>query len=281
MGELSNLQRAFTEHLRDPAHNPVPEGLDERRMGIYAGLVFNNLASLLSNFFPVLKQVITKDQWQQMVRDFFISHQSQTPYFPQIAGEFVEYLGSAQLAEGLPGFTAELAHYEWLELALFTLDESPPAKALDEDRLADLPLSLSPLAMPLAYTYPVHRISADLVPTEPDETPHCLLMLRDQSESIRFFELQPLAYQLLSDIRDRPGLVPRQWLEDLAIKAGAGKAAAGEAAAGKAGAGEAFGNEAPADFVNNFINNGVELLKSLNQHLIFTETQGASDDRTS
>lgn len=247
MTGLREQQLAFTGYLRDPEHQPIPQGLDERRISIYRGLVFNNLCGLLDKFFPVLKQVITADQWNTMVRDFFISYQSQTPYFPQIAEEFASYLASGQLTEGLPAFTAELAHYEAQELALFTLDESPPEAPLDEVRLPDLPLALSPLALPLAYHYPVHQISDAFVPDSASDQPHCFLMLRDQSEAVRFFELAPLAYQLLHSMAAAPGLVPRQWLEAAA---------------------KPLGSEAAK---TNFITQGIALLRSLNQNRIFIE----------
>ena len=244
MGELSRLQKAFTEHLRDPGHVPVPAGLDERRMGIYSELIFNNVSSLLCDFFPVIRSILPDDAWQSMVRNFFISHQSQTPYFMALSGEFVEYLAQAQLSSELPGYLTELAHYEWVELALFTMDEEHP-EPVDDDGLGDLPLGLSPLAQPLAYAYPVHRISPDFQPGAPGDTPSHLLVCRIPDESVRFFELQPLSFHLLQDMRQNPGLIPAKWLEEKATE---------------------FGITEKKDFVRN----GISLLQSFNQHRVFT-----------
>ncbi len=243
MGELYELQRSFTEHLRNPDQVPVPDGLDERRMGIYSELIFNNLSALLSDFFPVLKSIISTDAWDSMIRDFFISHESQTPYFPQIAGEFVEYLAEGQLGEALPGFTTELAHYEWLELAVYTLEDSPPEKMIEPDELAHTPLALSPLALPLVYQYPVHQISPDFVPEGPSDTPHFLLMIRDEEENVRFFELQPLAFEMLHQIDENPGLIAEKWLSDLADQIDGVKK-------------------------DDFVRNGIDLLQSFNEHLV-------------
>ena len=89
MAELLTLQRAFTEYLRDPDHVAVPQGLDQRRISVYSGLIFNNISALLTDFFPVIHSILAAQTWDAMIRDFFISHQSQTPYFPEISGEFV------------------------------------------------------------------------------------------------------------------------------------------------------------------------------------------------
>lgn len=247
MSELSALQKAFTSHLRDPDHVPVPAGLDERRMGIYSDLIFNNVSSLLSDFFPVIRSLLTEERWLQMVRDFFISHESQTPYFMELSGEFAQYLSQSQLISDLPGFLPELAHYEWIELALFTMEEELPEAPVAEDRLGEVPLALSPLAMPLAYQYPVHQISPDFQPTAPGDAPSCLLVLRDVSDSVRFFELQPLSLGLLNEIQQNPGLIARDWLRDVA-------------------------EANQVEDIEGFICNGIDLLQSFNQHHVLIES---------
>jgi len=251
MGELSKLQKAFTEYLRDPEHVPVPAGLDERRMGVYSGLIFNNVSSLLSDFFPVIRSIVSEDAWRSMVRNFFIAHESQTPYFMALSGEFVEYLAESQLSADLPGYLIELAHYEWVELALFTMDEDHPEEIPQE--LGNLPLSLSPLAQPLAYSYPVHQIGPDFQPAVPGDAPTYLLVCRVPDESVRFFELQPLAFHLLNDMHMNPGLIPEAWLLKKA---------------------EEFGIAEKKEFVRN----GIELLKSFNRYRVFTVDRGEAEN---
>ncbi len=245
MGELSKLQKAFTEHLRDPEHVPVPEGLDKRRMSVYSELIFNNVSSLLSDFFPVIRSIVSDAAWQTMVRNFFISHQSQTPYFMELSGEFVQYLSQTQLSADLPDYLIELAHYEWIELALFTMDEAHP-DPIDDQQVSDLPLALTALAQPLAYSYPVHRISPEFQPDRPGDTVSSLLVCRIPDESVRFFELQPLAFHMLQEMQQKPGLIPREWLQAKA---------------------DEFGIEEKSDFVRN----GTSLLQSFNKYQIFRQ----------
>ena len=247
MGELLQLQTSFTQHLRNPDETPVPAGLNKRRMGVYSELIFNNLSGLLAGFFPVIKSILPSNQWDGMVRDYFISHQSQTPYFPRIAGEFVTYLTHRQLSNDLPGFLVELGHYEWMELELYILDVDPPAQPIDNARLHNTPLALSPLAAPLAYNYPVHHISPDFQPPAPSDAPVYLLVLRDGSESVRFFELQPLSFKLLHDMQENPGLVAGDWLDQAA-------------------------RQMKVKDKAQFVRHGVALLASFNENLAFIET---------
>lgn len=90
-------------------------------MEIYQSLFFNNIDNFVSTAFPVLKSIVIKlygeKGWESLVRQFFIEHECRSPYFAEISKEFVEYLScSPELAIALPIFSAELAHYEWLEL---------------------------------------------------------------------------------------------------------------------------------------------------------------------
>ncbi len=244
MTELARLQKAFTEHLRNPDVVQVPPGLDPRRVGVYSELIFNNLSALLTEFFPVIKGIVGEAHWRRLIRDFFISHQAETPYFPKLSEEFVHYLSSRQMQPEDPGFLLELAHYEWVELHLFWHEQDPPDSPLPEDELAQTPIRLSPVAEPIAYEYPVHRIGPDYLPDAPGEAPTFLLVFRDTNESVRFFELQPLTFEFLEALQDNPGLRPGDWLDDIGVRLGVAD---------------------PASFQEN----GLNMLKQFNAECVF------------
>src|SRR5690606_9656663 len=113
----------FTQHLRSPAQHPAPSGIEDRRMGIYRDLVYNNIAGFIAGAFPILKEILDETYWQTLVRDFVSHHTSQTPYFLEISQEFLAYLAHerSQRAED-PPFLLELAHYECVELVLYVAD---------------------------------------------------------------------------------------------------------------------------------------------------------------
>mgnify|MGYP006138349625 CR=1 FL=1 len=68
--------------------------------------------------------------WRALVRDFYREFRAGTPLFPELPREFIQYLQERGDGRGDPPWLLELAHYEWVELALSV------APALDE-RLAD------------------------------------------------------------------------------------------------------------------------------------------------
>ena len=218
-------QFAFAAHLRDPAVNPAPADIEDRRVAIYRDLIYNNVESFLSGGFPVLRSLMSDDNWHKLVRGFVRDHRCHTPYFLEISQEFLLYLreGNACIPDGLP-FILELAHYEWVELAL---DVSPevlpdvlPEQEDESDQgvtLLDASLQISPLAWRLNYNYPVHKISPDYQPLEAPVQPSSLVVYRGPDEKIHFFESNAVTMRLLQLLEDGQ-LNSRQALEQVALE---------------------------------------------------------------
>lgn len=197
--EFVRRQYQFAAHIRDPQHQPAPDDVEDRRMAIYRELFYNNVEGFLSNSFPVLRKLHDDDRWHAMVRSFFSQHLSQTPLFLEIPREFLAWLecGRNQYAADLP-FMYELAHYEWVELALSISEESCDAGDIlpAGDFLSGIPV-LSPLAWHLSYRYPVHEISPEYRPQHPGEAVTSLVVYRDRNDDMGFLLINPVTKRLL------------------------------------------------------------------------------------
>jgi len=208
---LRRLQHAFAAHIRDPEGNPAPEGLEDRRLAIYRDLFFNNLRDLLGRSFPVSRKILGEAAWQRMVRDWLIRHRAQTPLFLELPQEFLAYLAEERTpAPDEPPFLAELAHYEWVELAL-AIDERDIISLDvdgDGDLLGGVPV-LSPLAWSLAYEWPVHRLSPDYQPATPPAEPTRLLVWRDRIDKVGFMEINLVTARLVELLAASDDAAPR------------------------------------------------------------------------
>ncbi|WP_419710022.1 DNA-binding domain-containing protein [Pseudomonas sp. NFX224] len=219
---LHEQQNSMGLYLRDPDHCAPPPEMDPARAHVYRDLVFANLSSLISGTFPVLVKILGDQQWRALVRIFLRDYRAHTPKFGEIAEEFVEFLASepAALAEGpWPPFMVELAHYEWVEMAL-QQSEAESLPFADADVLLDRPLQVSPLAWPLAYAWPVQLVGPDYQPDTAPDQPTLLLVRRDLDFSVKFSGLSPLAFRLLQRIEEFPELDGRAQLRALAVEAG-------------------------------------------------------------
>jgi len=193
------IQQAFTAHLRDPEQQPPPAGIEDRRMRIYRELIFNNVASLLEQGFPVLYQCLSRERWRALIRGFLIAHRAETPLFPELGQELLAYLSTeGALRPEDPPFVLELAHYEWVETALtFSDAEAGPALADPNGNLLDGVPLVSPLAWNLSYRFPVHRIGPSCQPQAPDPEPTHLVVYRTREERIEFMKINPVTQRLL------------------------------------------------------------------------------------
>ncbi|MEO6679917.1 MAG: putative DNA-binding domain-containing protein [Pseudomonas sp.] len=220
---LHQQQDALTRYLRDPEQCAPPVEMDAARARVYRDLVFNNLSLLLSGTFPVLVKILGDEDWRSLMRIFLRDYRARTPKFGEIAQEFVEFL--ATQPQGLsertwPPFMVELAHYEWVEMALQQSDDEP-LPASDAGLLLARPLQLSPLAWPLAYAWPVQLLGPDYQPERVPDQPTLLLVRRTEDWRVKFSELSPLAWRLLQRIGEFPALDGRAQLQGLAVEAGA------------------------------------------------------------
>lgn len=221
---LRGQEFALARHLRDPQGQPPPAGIEDRRLAIYRDLLFNNIETLLAGNFPVIRKLLGDAEWFALVRAFVRDHHCQTPLFPEIAREFLRFLEARTgQAERDPPFLAELAHYEWVELALQVSEARVDEIEHDPtgDLLTGVPV-LSPLAWPLAYRWPVHRLSPTYAPDVPPRAATLLLLRREPDGEVRFSELSPLAFRLTQRLGESPALAGRAQLECLAREANAG-----------------------------------------------------------
>lgn len=193
-----DTQYQFAQYIRDPDNNPAPENIEPRRMAIYQELFYNNIEGFIANGFPVLREITSDDVWHNMIRDFMVKHHCKTPLFHEIAREFLSYLDNERDSTNDPVFIKELAHYEWVELAISVSDaETTPFQLETGQNSLALHYATSPVAWPLSYNYPVHLIEPDFQPTAPNDSPVFLLVYRNRDDSVTFLELNPVSARLI------------------------------------------------------------------------------------
>lgn len=192
-----DTQHQFTAFLRDPDNQTMPHNIEPRRMVVYRELFYNNIDDFVANGFPVLRQITADETWHGMIRDFMIKHRCKTPLFHEIAREFMAYLENERDKSNDPIFIQELAHYEWVELALSVLDYEQPATLNSLVDNLEANWKTSPVAWPLSYHYPVHQIGPNFQPNQASDNPIHLLVYRNLDDSITFMELNPVSARLI------------------------------------------------------------------------------------
>jgi len=191
---FQQYQLAFTARIRDAHNQPIPAGVAPERMAVYDEIVFNNLLESVSACFPVARKTIGKAVWLKLVRAFLKDHSADTPLFRKIPEEFLAFLQHTNLKR--PAYLEALCHYEWIELYLSSLP-APNHQDVDvHGDIAQQSLIFTQAMQLLAYDYAVHKISPRHKPK--DKEPTYLLVHRDANDKIKFTELNPMTFKLLT-----------------------------------------------------------------------------------
>ena len=219
---FQQIQYAFAAHIRDPGHNPAPPGLKPERVAMYRELFFNNMMNFIGSGFPVLKELLGEAHWLELMQDFFAHHRSTTPYFSEFPEEFLAFLSNERVGHPEdPPFLLELAHYEWVELALSIAEgEAPLASPQLEENPLQCSISLSEVAWPLAYRFPVQRIGKDYQPWEAPAETTCVVAYRNREDEVRFMEVNPPTFRLLQILQTEGATLAQECLLQIAQELG-------------------------------------------------------------
>ncbi|MCY3857637.1 MAG: putative DNA-binding domain-containing protein [Gammaproteobacteria bacterium] len=194
------LQLDFAAHIRNPELNPIPDGIEPRRMAIYNRLFYNNIESFCSMRFERTKKILGEERWNGMIRDFVHRHQCKSPYFAQISEEFIAYLAMDRSKMSDPPFLVELCHYEWLPLYFDRMVGVLPSYKPCADPLGTK-LKTSELSLVRRYVWPVNKISVDSQPVEPPEKPTWALGFRNRADKVDVKHVDAFTANLVETLR--------------------------------------------------------------------------------
>lgn len=191
------IQAAFAARIRNPFDEPVPISVDPDRMAVYEELLFNGMNEILSNAFPVMSSVLTDEAWKALVRDFYAHHHSASPVFYEVPAEFVEFLSEERDNSDDDPFLAELAHYEWAELAIELAPDHAPIDFEPEGDLMNSYPVVQSAAVVLGYEYPVHEITPHFLPGAKDKSANYLIVYRDSHHVVQSIEVDVTTARLV------------------------------------------------------------------------------------
>lgn len=222
---FQQLQQQLAGFIRSDGASPAPDDIALERQAIYRELFATNIRNLLATTFPVTARVLTSPRWRSLTRDFYRDHVCTTPYFSRVSEAFLEYLrarANDAVAHQDPPWLYELAHYEWLELAVDVAADDDgerwngdhDADALDA-WLSDGCVRPATCARAGVYHYPVHMIAPDNATPAPALT--TLLVFRDDSDKVRFLHTSPFTLALFERLQSNALREPEQQRVAMAV----------------------------------------------------------------
>lgn len=206
------VQKEFCLRLRQQGKGKLPDNVSENRMALYQALNFHSINSIIKECFPVVRSIITDEQWRRHMTRFLAHQNESTPYFNQLPKAFLDFFKTqSQYFEY--AFLYELAHYEWLELYIELIDKSIETRlVVCDEQLFDSALQLSPCAFLAHYHYEVDKLGASYLSDK--KTPLTVVVYRDANHKVHFMRINSMTNALL-DYVSKKDLMPREAMEAL------------------------------------------------------------------
>ena len=182
----AQYQHRFAQAIRE---GKAADGLPQDRLNVYIRLIRNNIHSFIDRCYTETQQYLDSGEWGRLKEGFIRDARAQTPYFQEIAGEFLQYCQSLPLSDDL----LALMDFEHTQLLAEVAQTDSQASPADSD---DLAYTLSPAAFVRRYHYDV---TDELQVAET-----AVLVWRDSEDDVMYQTLDDFDALLLETLAGTP-----------------------------------------------------------------------------
>lgn len=174
-------------------------GAKQDRLHNYRRLIYNIIDDAIENAYPIARNIIPSEQWQEMVDTFIAEHKCQHPQIMHMPGEFIAFTDEFNYAEkfNIP-FLHDLLHFEWVEVLVHTMKDQVIPDFNEDGNLLTEQLIFSPYFQMIELEYPIHRLRSTSM--EDAKGLYYILVYRQESGTVQYVELNQLTAYLLNSI---------------------------------------------------------------------------------
>jgi hypothetical protein len=154
--ETVNIQDSLALFCRNGIEPIIPLSRPEN-LHHYRRLVFNVVLNTMTHAFPIAHKAFGNKKFTDLVHDFFLNHDSQTPQVWKLPFEFYEYVVANKHQEkfAMP-FLNDLLLFEWIEIGVHTMPNIIPSNFQNEGNMFTDILIVNQEYKILKLNYPVH-----------------------------------------------------------------------------------------------------------------------------
>ena len=195
-----NAEKNLTTWCR--TGNPVELNVS-RQEGLkqYRRLFRNNINNTLVQAFPIANEILSENQWEELVDTFFSSKDIKDGRLWLMPRNFYEFVVENDYARKFDKpWLNDLLLFEWIEIEVHTMDDVDKEPFLKEGNLMTDVIEINPEFRLIQLEYPVHLYAADIASQKKGNW--FLLTYRDpKTFFVRFSNLHPLAVVIFEKIR--------------------------------------------------------------------------------
>lgn len=193
-------QSSLAAYCRTGEYQDIP-GVKTAHVIQYRRLVYNVVDDMLQSAYPLTKELLKEEEWNELVQEFFSKHGCQSPqvwYMPKELYGYIMQQEHHPLIGKYP-FLPDLLRLEWLEIALFMMEDKPVRCNSKGERLV-----LNPEHELVHFQYPVHLKEAKQI-TGTDKGDYFLVMFREpDTGDVQFMQLSPALARMIELLENNP-----------------------------------------------------------------------------
>lgn len=171
------------------------------RVHHYRRLVYNVIDDSLIAAYPLLHNLLSEEQWNEVVNDFFATHACQSTQVWKMPGEFYEYIKTTdlQLKTIFPQLD-DLIYFEWIEVELFMMEDMEYPLFKNEGDWVNDVIAVNPEHKIVRFNYPVHIKNSKSI-TSADKGEYFLLAYREkETGKVQFSDMSALFAVIIENI---------------------------------------------------------------------------------
>lgn len=197
--ETKEIQEKLASYCRTGKLENIP-GLTENRIHHYKRLTNNVVINTLEQAFPITEKILSNEEWNSLVMKFIENHDSQTPQIWKLPLEFCEFVKEKNYQEELgKPWLNDLLYFEWIEIEIHTMPDSPVSKYEERVISQDDTLIFNPDYKIIQLNFPVHIYPVEQAKNK--QANYFVLIFRElDTGNVRFFNLTILFAILLEKL---------------------------------------------------------------------------------
>ncbi len=171
------------------------------RVNHYRRLVYNIVDDSLESAFPLTRNLLTDEQWDTLVQNFFATHKCQSAQIWEMPKEFYNYFKETESSvKNLYSQLEDLLLFEWMEIEVFMMEDIEFPQVVKEGNILSDTLSVNPEFKIFRVSYPVHlKIAKDI--TQDDKGKYYILLFREkETGKVQFIDLSAVYVLIIENI---------------------------------------------------------------------------------
>jgi len=145
-------------------------GATEEGLRQYRRLLRNNINNTMVQAFPISRQVLPDEEWNELINLFFANHDAKTTQIWKLPAEFVTFVKENDYATlWSKPWLNDLLYFEWIEIEVYTMPDIEAEPFTLQGEIREGTIVVNPEHRLVLLRYPVHLYAVEEAKNHPGD----------------------------------------------------------------------------------------------------------------